>query len=265
MAKSKITAGVSAACGYPEPPETFIKTICSLGVKNIELFVNCEYETSPEYIKEIKAILDGEGAKCVSMHPFTCAMDTYGLFSGYERRTQEYLDYHKRYFEAMNILGAEYFVFHGSRVNYDDELIFERFARLDNLAKGFGVKALQENVNQRVTGDLETLKRMKAHFGEDAGFVLDTKQARRMGWDPFDGVRALGNSIKHIHMSDGGAMGDCLPLGMGEMDINGFVKALSDEGFEGSILLELYRRNFDTPRDLISSLEILERAIRNIE
>lgn len=264
MSKNKICAGVSAACGYPEQPETFIKTICSLGVKNIELFVNCEYETRPEYVKEIKAILDGEGARCVSLHPFTCAIDTYAMFSGYERRTQEYLDYHKRYFEAMNILGSEYFVFHGSKIDYGDELIFERFERLDRLAKNYGVRALQENVNQKVTGELETLVRMKKHFGSDVGFVLDTKQARRMGWDPMDGVRELKSSIKHVHISDGGKNGDCLPLGMGDMDIDGFVKALYEEGFEGAILLELYRRNFDTPDDLVRSLKILEDAIKKL-
>ncbi|MBQ8624024.1 MAG: sugar phosphate isomerase/epimerase [Oscillospiraceae bacterium] len=264
MQKNKITAGISAACGYPEPPEIFIKALCELGVKRIELFVNCEFETRAEYIKEIKTILDANGAECVSLHPFTCAMDTYAMFSNYERRTQEYLDYHRRYFEAMNILGAKYFVFHGSKVNYGDELIFERFARLDAIAKDFGVKVLQENVNQRVTGELETLKRMKTHFGENAGFVLDTKQAVRMGWDPIDGVKALGSSIRHVHISDHGARGDCLPLGKGEMDVDAFVKALAQNGFEGAIMLELYRRGFGEPSELIDSLKTIERAIERL-
>ncbi len=264
MANNKITAGISAACGYPEPPETFIKTLCGLGVKEIELFVNCEFETRPEYVKEIKAILDTNGAKCVSLHPFTCAIDTYAMFSNYERRTREYLDYHKRYFEAMNILGSKYFVFHGSKVNYGDEVIFERFARLDEIAKSFGVKALQENVNQKVTGELETLKRMKAHFGEEAGFVLDTKQAIRMGWDPFDGVTALGSSIKHVHISDHGEVGDCLPLGKGEMDVDAFVRSLWNNGFEGSIMLELYRKGYGDVSELLESLEIVEKAIKKL-
>ena len=168
MSNRRICAGVSAACGYPETTEVFVKELCRAGVGKIELFVNCEAETRPEYIREIKKILDGEGAKCISLHPYTCAIDTYALFSAYERRTEEYLDYHKRYFEAMNILGAEYFVFHGSKVNYGDEIVFGRFARLAEIAKSFGVKALQENVDKKVTGELETLKRMKAHFGSDA-------------------------------------------------------------------------------------------------
>lgn len=260
----KIAVGVSAACGYPEPPEVFVKKLCQAGVKNIELFVNCDYEAKPDYAKEIKAILDGEGASCVSYHPFTCVMDTYAMFSSYERRTQEYLDYHKRYFESMNVLGAKYFVFHGAKVDYGDEVTFGRFARLNEIAEGFGVKVLQENVNQKVTGDLETLKRMKAYFGEKAGFTLDTKQARRMGWDPMDAVYALGDSIKHIHISDGGELGDCLLLGKGDMDIKGFVSRLKEVGFEGAILLELYRRNYSTVDELVESMKFLENIVKSI-
>lgn len=264
MAKNKITAGVSASCGYPETPEVFVEKLCKAGVKKIELFVNCEAETRPEYVREIKKILDGEGAKCISLHPYTCAIDTYAMFSQYERRTQEYLDYHKRYFEAMNILDADYFVFHGSKVNYGDEIIFGRFARLAEIAKSFGVKALQENVDKKVTGELETLKRMKAHFGSDAGFVLDTKQAVRMGWEPIGGVLALGNSIKHVHLSDHGAKGDCLLPGVGEMDIKGFIKTLDEVGFKGCLMLELYRRNYGDTPDLVKALRDVERMIDEV-
>lgn len=264
MSRSKITAGISAACGYPETPEVFVKELCRAGVKEIELFVNCEYETRPEYVKEIKRILDGEGTKCISLHPYTCAIDTYAMFSAYDRRTEEYLDYHKRYFEAMNILGAKYFVFHGSKVNYGDEIIFGRFARLAEIAKSFGVKALQENVDRKVTGELETLKRMKAYFGEEAGFVLDTKQAVRMGWEPTDGVLTLGDSIKHVHLSDHGAKGDCLLPGAGEMDIEAFIKALDEVGFEGCLMLELYRRNYGDIADLVKALRDVERMIDEV-
>lgn len=264
MAKNKITVGVSAACGYPETPEDFAKKLCRAGVKQVEIFVNCESETTPEYASELRRILDGEGGRCVSLHPYTCAMDTYAMFSAYERRTQEYIDYHKRYFEAMNILGAEYFVFHGSKVNFGDEIIFGRFARLAEVAKSFGVKALQENVDRRVTGELETLKRMRAYFGEDAGFVLDTKQAIRMGWEAIDGVKALGDSIKHVHLSDHGVKGDCLLPGVGEMDIRGFIKALSDVGFEGCLMLELYRRNYGEIPDLVRAMRDVEKMVEEI-
>ena len=80
MAKNKITAGVSASCGYPETPEVFVEKLCKAGVKKIELFVNCEAETRPEYVREIKKILDGEGAKCISLHPYTCAINPSCLF-----------------------------------------------------------------------------------------------------------------------------------------------------------------------------------------
>lgn len=261
MRGKNISVGVSAACGYPETPEVFVKELCRAGVKEIELFVNCDYETKPEYAKEIKKILDGEGARCVSLHPFTCAIDTYAMFSAYERRTQEYLDYHRRYFEAMNILNAEYFVFHGSKVYYPDELIFERFSRLRDIGESYNVTVLQENVNNKVTGELETLKRMKAHFGDKAGFVLDTKQACRMGWDPYDGVKALGKSIKHVHLSDHGKKGDCLLPFEGELDIPKFIDTLDSVGYEGCLMIELYRRNFDTVDELVQAMKRVQAAV----
>lgn len=260
----KIFAGVSAACGYPEVPEVFIKKLCEAGVKRLEYFANCDYEIRRDYVKELKNICDQNGSQIVSMHPFTCAIDTYALFSDYERRTQEFIDYHKRYFEAMNILGAKYFVFHGSKRRFDDALIFERFKRLADAGKEFGVTVLQENVDQKVTGELETLKKMKNSLGDDANFVLDTKQAVRMGWNVFDGVSELKNSIRHVHISDHGEKGDCLLLGEGRLDLDAFVKALSDVGFEGTIMLELYRRAFSDVNDLIKSMKLIEQAIDRV-
>ena len=56
MNDSKIYAGISAACGYPEHPEITVKNLCERGVKNLELFVNTHSETEPEYIRGIAAI-----------------------------------------------------------------------------------------------------------------------------------------------------------------------------------------------------------------
>ena len=54
---------------------------------------------------------------------------------------------------------------------------------------------------------------MKRELGELARFVLDLKQARRSGEDPFNYITSLGNSIVHCHVSDGNDKHDCLPVG----------------------------------------------------
>lgn len=207
---SEITAGISTSCLYPEHPEITLKNLCEMGVKRVEIFVNTHSEVEPGYISELAAILKANGSQCVSLHPFTCGIDTYMLYTGYERRIKDYLEYHKRYFEAMNTLGARYFILHGNKNDYPDEVVIEGYQRLNETAKSFGATVLQENVCRCTTGNLKQLVAMKEALGDGASFVLDTKQAVRKGQNPYDFVKALGSSIKHVHFSDHGEKGDCL-------------------------------------------------------
>lgn len=261
---NEIYAGISAACGYPELPEITLRSLCERGAKNFEIFVNTHSETDPLYIRGLADILREYGAGCVSMHPFTAGIDTYMLYTGYERRIQDYLEYHKRYFEAMNILGAKYFVLHGNKNPCPDEVVIDGYYRLNSVAKQFGVRVLQENVCRCTTGELSQLLKMKKALGDDVGFVLDTKQAVRKGLDPYDFIRELGSSIKHVHFSDHGAKGDCLLPGEGCIDTPKFISALKNVGYKGAVVLELYRRNYKTYDDLVNSMKYLQSVIDSI-
>lgn len=261
MKEEKMFAGVSVACGYPEYPEITLAKFCEMGIKKVEIFLNTHSESEPEYVRSLAAILKANGAQCVSLHPYTCTADTYMLYSGYERRTKDYIEYHKRYFEAMNILGAKYFILHGNKADHPDEVVFEGYRRLDEAAKSFGVKVLQENVCRCTTGELTQLVRMKKALGDDVGFVLDTKQAVRKNLDPYDFVSALGSSIKHVHFSDHGEKGDCLLPGQGDIDCHKFITALKGIGFKGGIMLELYRRNYGDYSELVKGLNYLQSII----
>lgn len=259
---SKITAGVSAACLYPEYPEISIEKLCAAGVKNLEFFPNCPSEATTEYVKGIAKIIKSYGANCLSLHSYVCSSDTYALYTGYERRILDYLEFHKHFFENMNLLGAKYFVLHGNKNPCPDKVVFEGYMRLREVGKGFGVEVLQENVSRCTTGSLDQLVRMKNALEDDVGFVLDTKQAVRKGnQDPYDFVYALGNSIKHVHFSDHGKLGECLLPEDGEMGTQKFVNALKSVGFEGCVMLELYRRNYKDFDDLIKGYKILCDAV----
>lgn len=259
----KIYAGVSCGCMYPEYPEVALKNLCERGISRFELFLNTHSELEPEYIRSLKEILTANGSECVSLHPFTCVADTYMLYTGYERRTRDYIEYHKRYFEAMNILGAKYFVLHGCRKDYPDSVVFERYSRLNETAKAFGVEVLQENVFQCATGRLDRLVRMKKALGDDVGFVLDVKQAVLEGLNPLDFVAELGPSIKHVHFSDHGKNGSCLLPGKGEFNSEAFVSMLKGVGFKGTIMLEVYRKAFDGYDDLYEGVKYIQDIIEN--
>ena len=67
------------------------------------------------------------GIDVVSVHPFTCGIEPMMLFTAYERRVTDMLDYFKRFFEYMNDFGAKYFVLHGNKnQNFCEDEMFNK-------------------------------------------------------------------------------------------------------------------------------------------
>ena len=98
---------------------------------------------------------------------------------------------------------------------------------------------------------------MKRELGEYANFVLDLKQARRSGEDPLEYVEQLGSSIVHCHLSDGDDSRDCLPIGRGTFDFSALIKRLRSNGFDGALIVELYRSNYGDFSELKISVDTL--------
>ena len=188
------------------------------------------------------------------------------FFSTYERRFSDILEYQKRYFEAMNILGAEIFVFHGLRkdVKLPMDFYIERYMGLVNLGKEFGITVAQENVARCESGSLEFLKQLVQETGKDVKFVLDVKQAVRCGYDPLRFVDELGENIAHIHLSDHGVNGDCLLLGEGNFNLNKFIDKLIKKEYNGSIILEFYRGAFNEINELTDNVNVVDDVIKNL-
>ena len=248
-------AGVSTACLYPTEVEKAFRQLAENGAKTMEIFVNSHCELSDPYRSEMLEIQREYGIDVVSVHPVTCGIEPMMFFTKYERRVEDMLDYYKRFFEYMNLFGAEYFILHGNKPeNFcPDEVYFERFLKMQNAAKEFGVTVLQENVSRCTGKSLDFLKKMKDELGNSAAFVLDTKQAHRSGNDPIQMVKTLGSSIKHVHYSDCGKAGDCLKFGFGEYDNMGLFTELKKCGFDGSVLIELYKGGFEDVPDLMEN------------
>ncbi len=259
--------GVSTACLYPDLLEDSLLKLMVSGVNHVEIFANTDSEVEKKFVFGMADTLKRYNATCKSLHPYTCAMEPMMFFSGYKRRVDDVLEYYKRYFEAMNILGAEVFVFHGNKavLQTPDELYFEVFSRLVGVGKEFGVTVAQENVSRCQSSTLKFQKAMCKALGEDAKFVLDTKQAIRSDENPFETVRELGRHIVHVHLSDYGKKGDCLPIGDGEFDIKRFLTLLENVGYDGSVMLELYRHNFIDVKELADDFNILKELVKSIK
>ncbi|MGN0613249.1 MAG: sugar phosphate isomerase/epimerase family protein [Porcipelethomonas sp.] len=256
-------AGVSTACLYPRILEESVYDLAVNGINHIEIFVNTDCELNRSYMSGIADTLKRFEVSCRSLHPFTCPMEPMLFFSGYKRRVADALEYYKRYFNAMNIIGADIFVFHGNKkiAQLPAEDYCETYSMLVETGKEFGVAVAQENVSRCQSGSLEFMTEMVKIMGDDAKFVLDIKQAFRAGENSFDIIRTLKNHIVHVHVSDHGEMGDCLQIGKGRFNVKQLINLLLKESPECSVMLELYRNNFEGISDLVENYSRLCKMI----
>ena len=253
--------GASTACFYPLETERSLLRLAENGITNAEIFFNADCELSGSILDEIKDIVYNYKMAILSVHPFTSAVETMSLFGDYPRRFDAMIDTYKRYFEIMNFFGAKVFVLHGALKSavVEDQVYFERYLKLFEEGKKFGVTVAQENVSYCKSGSREFLSQMKKSLGENCKFVLDVKQALRSGTTAFDLLDVLGNSLAHCHLSDNNDKSDCIPVGKGNFDFGGFVKRLGEINYGGNIVLELYQNGYESVREIKESLEFMEK------
>ena len=261
-----VRVGVSTACLYPMETEKALLQVCEFSPECTEIFINSDCELEKDFLKGMKNTLEKSGTACASLHPYTCGIEPMMLFTHYERRFTDMLEYHKKYFDAMNYLGAEKFIRHGNKPEnkFSDEDYFERYERLYDLGKTFGVTVTQENVSRCTGGNIDFLVRMKNTLGEKAKFTLDVKQAVRKGYSPYEFVKKLGNSIVHIHLSDHNDKTDCGVVGCGNLDFERFLTELKGIGFNGDMVLELYRWGFSDADDLARNYQYIKDTTQKI-
>lgn len=253
--------GISTACFYPENTEKVIKRLAINEVSPIEIFFNtfCEFDKS--YIKEFKSMLSGIDVS--SVHPFTSGFETMMFFSNYDRRFNDGLEIYKKVFSVCNDLDAPYMIFHGVKNEFpvDPRLTYERFGLLAMEARKMGVTILHENVSRCKGKSPDYILGMRKEIGSLAKFVLDTKQCLRSDIDVLKMVDAMGEDLKHVHISDNCSTKDCLPPGKGEFDFKAFSSKLKSYGFDGSVIIELYKNNYNSFDELFSSLKTLKKLM----
>lgn len=251
--------GISTACLYPELTETALLELAVRGVKTTEIFINSASELEENYVRSLMEVLREYDMTVLSMHPFTSGMEPIMLFSDYERRCDDLLEYYKRYFHAMNLLGAEILVLHGDRKDstLPDERYFERYARLSRLGREYGILIGQENVARCRSSSVDFLAKMRKALGNEAAFVVDLKQCIRSGCDVYDVFEAVGDRLCNVHISDSAEGKDCLPLGQGVFDFAVLIRYLKAKRYEGGLILELYRNNYHNCNDLSKSIKLL--------
>lgn len=250
--------GVSSACFYPMDLIESLESLAKNDVKELEIFVNTESELTLSFSNKIKKITNAYGITVTSVHPFTSGYEYMMIFSDYKKRLNDAIEFYKRYYSFANELGAKLVVLHGDKRFADtggipDEEYFERYYKLAQAGRATGVTLAQENVNLFRSQSPEFIAKMKEYLHNDVEFVLDIKQAVRAGFSPYDMCSAMGNRIVHLHINDNNATTDCMLPGEGTMDYKRLLTQVKKQGFNGTAVIEVYRKNFTTLDELINS------------
>ena len=255
-----MVVGASTSNFYPALVEEALDTVLGAGFRNVEVFLNAPSEAAPSFADALRRRCDEAGAVVSAVHPYSSFMEPFFLFAPYERRAEDGFEMYKPQFDAAARMGAPYLVLHGAKPlgQMADEALIERYARFYELGQTFGVTVAQENVNKFSSADLAFLQKMKTMLGDNAKFVFDLKQTGRCGVDPLSVIDVMGEHIVHVHISDRDDTRDCLPPGRGTRAFLPILQALRAARYDGVLMLELYRANFDTVEDLVQAKAFLE-------
>lgn len=251
--------GVSTASYYPLETELALEEIGKSGVKNAEIFFNCESELKDSFIDILLNIKEKYELNITSVHPTMSLAESFMIFSAYDRRFYESIEKFRRYSEVASTLGAKYIILHGGKPNgiLSDEEYCERYMHLKGETLKNGVSLLQENVVNFRSGDIEFMRSMVDILGDDVEFCLDIKQAVRSGLEPIEFIKEFYEHTRHFHISDHSLASDCqLPL-KGNFDFKGFLNFLKSKAYKGAMIIEVYSNAYRDYCEISSSYKDL--------
>lgn len=258
-----MSLGISTASFYPLETEAALREIAEHGIPCAEIFYNAERELKDSFTDELLHIIRGTGMRISALHPMTSFGEPYMVFSEYLRRFEDSIDTFRRYFELAATLGAKYVNLHGDRPSgkLPVEEYCERFAILAEEARRFGVVLCQENVSGYRSADPEFLAEMVQILGDQVHFTLDIKQCIRAGYNVPQIMDAMQRKIRHVHISDHAAAGDCLLPLRGGFDFLELFDRLQDEGYTGDYMIEVYQSAYDDFGEIFDSFDRLAAAV----
>lgn len=257
--------GISSAVMYPMQSENSIARLRELGFDIFEFFYNCDEEISEEYVDKIRE--ENHDISFVSLHPYTAFAEAVMFFSGYARRTEESIEKYKKVFRTAKKLGVKFFTLHGDRAynGISDEscILTDESAGVLSLlagaAKEEGISLCLENVSWCKSANVKYIEAVSKNV-PGVFFTLDLKQARRAGVPYEEYISAMGNKIRNVHVSDFDDTSDCILPGEGKFDFKKLQRELSDIGYSGDVLIEVYSKCIRDDVQILNSKQFLENV-----
>lgn len=250
--------GLSTAAFYGRwETEEAAAQVKLLGMDCAEVFLQTFSEYKPDFVKQVREQLGG--VPCVSMHPSGIQFENQ-MFGRSSRQRQDALDLFRRSLDAAQLLGAEYYVYHGRSTALLTPLPFNLQANVDVLgcmmeeAAQRGLTIAWENVSWCQLTTCERIAQVKKALS-GVRFTLDIKQAMRAGEDPIDMARMMGGALVHVHVCDYYESGKlCLP-GEGCVHFEKLIAVLKEMNYGGAVIMEPYLALIDSDEALIRSIE----------
>ncbi|MDO8685734.1 MAG: sugar phosphate isomerase/epimerase [Clostridiales bacterium] len=136
----------------------------------------------------------------------------------------------------------------GGRSESEEDLLssIEQIAKLSEKAKSFGVTlCVKAHVGAAIYNTPTTLRAIKSIYSEGFGIDMDPSHIYRAGENPQEALSKVISHVKHIHIRDCKGRGPSpgqpalQTCGRGDIDLYGYCKAMTDNGYSGPVCLEV--------------------------
>ncbi len=246
--------------------EEALPLLNDLGVKTAEVFLTSFSEYGKDF-GELLASVKGD-LTINSVHALNTEFEPQ-LFSAHPRVKGDAYAWLDKVLESANALGAPYYSFHGtSRVkkasrsgkNDDFPSMIRGFEELTAHCSARGVTLCLENVEWSTYNRVGVFAKIAAAVPALRG-VLDIKQARISGYPYEEYLCEMGEKLTHVHISDVDEQGKIRLPEQGVFDFERLIKQLQDVGFDGALLIEVYKNDYADVRELKTACDYVNEIL----
>lgn len=233
------------------------------GVSVAEVFLT----TFSEYEEEFgDLLLSRKGdIKVHSIHTLTNQFEPQ-LSNRAERTRADAFKLMNKACSTMQKLGAGYYTYHGASLikksmqKVDFEYESKCVRRIMDTVSAYGGELTFENVHWARYNNPDFIRKLREYL-PDLKTCLDIKQAMQSGIDYKEYLKAASGSIRTVHVCDYHEDGTLTLPGKGIFDFKEFFARLSDVGYDGPIMVELYSRDYQSFKEVYDSVDYLKNLL----
>ena len=255
--------GISTASLFlRKPTEEALKFLAENNVESCEVFFStyCEYEK--EFAQSLLSVKKNINVN--SMHVLNTQYEPQ-LYNLNPRAKADAFKMLEKTTTAGEIIGAKYYTFHGmarykvTPIKMDYDRIGSVTQEVIEVCKKHGITLSYENVHWSYYNYIGFFTEIKKRCPELKG-VLDIKQAWQNKIHYGEFIKEMNSDIVTVHVSDVDENGKIVLPGKGNFNFNEMFLRLKDVGFNGTVLIEVYKDSYQNESELFESLNFLKTA-----